>query len=1220
MKGALEELQEPVEGLETISKVQTQILNLTSNQVDIFNKETGEFRSTYDIMSDISKIWDKLSSVNRASLTEIMFGKNRANVGLALIQAFQSGQVEAAYEASMNAAGTATAEYDKMLKSVQSNIDAFKGSFEELSTTIVDSDGLKFLINTGKTLIEIVTFLGKNNILLPTALLPILTLIQAKDSSNRSAVAILGANIKELISSKNITGIKSLGSAIAGIFQANAINIGTALIVGAIGGIISAVAKAKKAQEELAKAEYEAAQKSSEIATTFKEQDKEIASLVGEYAKLSTSSADVAENKEQLLSIQEQLIDKFGAEAKGIDLVNGKYSEQIGLIQELTAEQKKDYIANEQGNYETAKAQMGEGLWSIEKTFASEKRAFRKELEEIAEVNNIAGYNTATGSIEGSLSERIKGVEKIRDLYASQEDHNENNLKILTNEYNRLVEIYNNNRNIVGEYEKINRELNDYLYGSSEVSEKTNADINQLAKLYGIMADKKTSVTDFANATVQANALREKLDEVAKSNTVVKESLDILAEGFETNYSSFGETITEFSERFENSLTTSFKDAAEIVTNVQNAVEKLSDGKGLGNSDAWKLLKADTEGYLKTIQLINGEYYFSEKELIAFKDAKINAAKEEIQADIEAGETAYRELGRKIELEKQNLALLEQEIALKGLINSPSDAKIYSESVSKYRVSIQQAEEAMQKLGLDINRDKLLIQELNAGLGESAILSQEVVRNFNATINALEGQISAVDVQVDALKEKKDVLDEEKNVLNEQLDILKEQQKVLEDEQKTLQDTISDELKQFEDSLKEQLDDIEEQTEAIKEQYDERIDKVKEENEQRDAAYNKEKALIELRKASEQMVKTYSSATGWTYGADKSEIEEAQRKVDKAETDALVKQLERERDALLKPLNDNKKDLEKRISEFEKYAKSYEIVVDEIESADGRLLAEQLLGSDWRQKIADKDEGLLNDYQRQYQSYTDRIKNLKDNEIKSIEDAIKEKEKEIGEVEKVSKSYSNYKSQLQNNLNDAKKALEDYKESVGNTTGAIGGYFDLLANAAEDDAWRIGNATEDMTRRLESQKNALRGIFREIEDANDELKRALKDSDWMSGDSPMRQAGISFLEKKLQGFSTGGIDDFTGMAMLHGTKSAPEIVLNNSDASKLWNLIHNLPTTLSNSFDSNIAEDRIASMNQNSISVNIEKIVADNPTQFVNGLDEALNKYFTTKLTQSYVY
>ncbi len=74
MKGKLEELGEESEGLESISKIQTQILNITKGQVNIFDEATNKFRATYDIMEDISRVWNDLADTDRANLLEIIAG------------------------------------------------------------------------------------------------------------------------------------------------------------------------------------------------------------------------------------------------------------------------------------------------------------------------------------------------------------------------------------------------------------------------------------------------------------------------------------------------------------------------------------------------------------------------------------------------------------------------------------------------------------------------------------------------------------------------------------------------------------------------------------------------------------------------------------------------------------------------------------------------------------------------------------------------------------------------------------------------------------------------------------------------------------------------------------------------------------------------------------------------------------------------------------------
>ncbi len=163
MKGALQELGEEYEDIESISKIQTQIYNLSKGTVNIF-KDDGSFKSTYDQLKEISEIYFDLSDSDRADLTEIMFGKNRANQGVAILQAFKSGQIEKAYEASANAAGSAMQEQERWMGSLEAKTQQFEASFQSLSSTILDSNLLKWFVDFGtgttKTLDTIINKFG----------------------------------------------------------------------------------------------------------------------------------------------------------------------------------------------------------------------------------------------------------------------------------------------------------------------------------------------------------------------------------------------------------------------------------------------------------------------------------------------------------------------------------------------------------------------------------------------------------------------------------------------------------------------------------------------------------------------------------------------------------------------------------------------------------------------------------------------------------------------------------------------------------------------------------------------------------------------------------------------------------------------------------------------------------------------------------------------------
>lgn len=149
MKGELEALGEEVdENVESISKMQTQVLNLTHGKVNIFD-DNGEFKDYYDIMEGVAKIYSDLSSTEQASLSEILFGKQRGNQGAALIQAFQSGQIQKAYADIQDSAGSAYEEQARWMESLEAKTAQFEAAFQSLSQTILDSDLLKWFVDFG---------------------------------------------------------------------------------------------------------------------------------------------------------------------------------------------------------------------------------------------------------------------------------------------------------------------------------------------------------------------------------------------------------------------------------------------------------------------------------------------------------------------------------------------------------------------------------------------------------------------------------------------------------------------------------------------------------------------------------------------------------------------------------------------------------------------------------------------------------------------------------------------------------------------------------------------------------------------------------------------------------------------------------------------------------------------------------------------------------------
>lgn len=153
MKGELQDLGEETDGnVENLSQMQGKVLNLTHGKVNIFDN-TGDFKSTYEIMQGIADIYDDLTDSDKADLLETIAGKNRANEVAALIQNWD--RVAQATESAENSAGSVMAEQEKYANSLQGRLNSLTSSLQTISNTALDSGFLKGLVSGATEAINI---------------------------------------------------------------------------------------------------------------------------------------------------------------------------------------------------------------------------------------------------------------------------------------------------------------------------------------------------------------------------------------------------------------------------------------------------------------------------------------------------------------------------------------------------------------------------------------------------------------------------------------------------------------------------------------------------------------------------------------------------------------------------------------------------------------------------------------------------------------------------------------------------------------------------------------------------------------------------------------------------------------------------------------------------------------------------------------------------------
>ena len=153
-KGELEELGEDAEGAaESITALQTKLLNLTHGKVNIFESDNVTFKSTYDIMQELASVWGEMNDLEQASVTELIGQVRQANTFSSLMNNMSTAaQV---VETSMNSTGSALAENDKYLESIRGHMNLLAASAESFSNTIIDSEWLKTGIDGLRTIIDL---------------------------------------------------------------------------------------------------------------------------------------------------------------------------------------------------------------------------------------------------------------------------------------------------------------------------------------------------------------------------------------------------------------------------------------------------------------------------------------------------------------------------------------------------------------------------------------------------------------------------------------------------------------------------------------------------------------------------------------------------------------------------------------------------------------------------------------------------------------------------------------------------------------------------------------------------------------------------------------------------------------------------------------------------------------------------------------------------------
>ena len=409
-------------GLKTISQRIRQVDGATSDKLDEFlgskgmsryDKVTGQLKSTYDILKEISDLWPKLTINERQYFGEVMAGKNQITVLNSLMMNFKTA-IDATNTA-LDSENSAFKENQRVMDSIQGHINAFKSAFSELSKDVISSDAIKTVVDFGTKIIEWLDDIVKNH---GPALIKTIASIGTALASLK--VAQFAKNIPNLI-----TSLSKVDPILA------AITVGVGAVTFVISEFVQEAEKASKQAEELKEISKSFLQEGQEESEKTQQSLKD---TIAEYEKLKetlSSTTDIdAKDKiyVQLSEIEKQLKNQ----GINVNLINGSYEEQIALLKQayieekkITLEQKKRAREKEQIEFnpvETVASQKfdsdytlgGDGLFG--NAFKSDEQKIEEATENINKIvisginktkETLANGQKAIADIQGRTLEEV---------------------------------------------------------------------------------------------------------------------------------------------------------------------------------------------------------------------------------------------------------------------------------------------------------------------------------------------------------------------------------------------------------------------------------------------------------------------------------------------------------------------------------------------------------------------------------------------------------------------------------------------------------------------------------------------------------------------------------------------------------------------------------------------------------------------------------------------
>lgn len=362
-------------------------------------------------------------------------------------------------------------------------------------------------------------------------------------SDNFAASQTRLATAMNTLQSAGLKAISVIGNMVVSLAVSAAINL-----------IVKGITSAVQHQEDLRQAALEAGSALDKQSAAINDYKTQISSLKESLDEGNLSEQEAYDTRKQLISIQDELVDKYGSEAAGIDLVNGKYQEQLDILNGIANQKAKDYLNEHNESINTAQEKMLEELNMQPGGFFEVSDTQAEKLQEIAAKYADRGLSIFAG--DSSLNDGTNLKDITFNIKANATD-----AKDVLNDFMTDVRNANDSTNFLGDdlFNTITNNLSDGVATAQSVIDTWGSEAETAAKyqiqlsdiwseLYKNLEDAQTEYNDavakdddtaISAAIEKAKAARDALNDSdsfdlhSDKDKYVKQYLDSLADQLE---------------------------------------------------------------------------------------------------------------------------------------------------------------------------------------------------------------------------------------------------------------------------------------------------------------------------------------------------------------------------------------------------------------------------------------------------------------------------------------------------------------------------------------------------------------------------------------------------------------------------------------------------------------------------------------------------------------